>query len=247
MLILMIYFSILFTAPLIGEWNKMGETDEKEIVPAETATVNELDEPKETEKLLSPELKKVADVEPHTNGVKSEDEEKPIEEEKKTNGEEIVDIPETPKEEEQVREVKSRKLPLGGIKKIPEFFKRNKSKPSSDGAEGELLENAGNEAKAEEEQAQNDDVEAGGAVTNGDEKEAAAPAPSKLAFLSNISIPKPNIKLSNPFAKKTPAEPKPEESAEKNEGRSHYHIKYDYIIIWTNFTLLICGKFRLEP
>lgn len=191
----------------------MGETDEKEIVPAETPTTNDVDEPKETEKLLSPVSKKV-EIEPHTNGVKSDDEEKPSDESKKTNGEEIINIPDSSQEEEQVREVKSRKLPLGGIKKIPEFFKRNKSKHSTDGAEGELLENAGNEAKADEEQQKAED---GAAVTTNDDEKA--PAPSKLAFLSNISIPKPNIKLSNPFAKKTPPEAKPEETTDEAENK----------------------------
>lgn len=222
----------------------MGETDDKDIVPAETPTNNDVDEPKETEKLLKDEPKHV-EVEPHTNGNGNgkvdDDEPKSVDEAvEKTNGAEVINIPETSQEEEpQVREMKSRKLPLGGIKKIPEFFKRSKSKPSSDGAEGELLDNAGNEAKADDEQAEGAEGEtAATADTTNDEEKAAAepatPAPSKLAFLSNISIPKPHIRIPNPFAKKASVDIKPEEKIEepeKNEGSSQYKFTYIYLLL----------------
>lgn len=161
----------------------MGETDEKDIVPAETP-INDHEEPKETEKLLN---SKKGEIE-HQNGVKSDDEEKAVEEEKKTNGEEIIDIPENPPKEDG-REVKPRKIPIGGIK-MPGFFR--KSKPPSDGAEGELLENA-DEPKAEEEKS----------------KEAETTS-SKPKFLSNI-------KFTNPFAKKASVD-QPEETVENKDG-----------------------------
>lgn len=184
----------------------MGETDDKDIVPAETPT-NEVEEPKETEKLLSPDTKK-DDIE-HLNGVKiDEEDETPAEETKKTNGEEIINIPESVPKESEIREVKSRKITIPPIK-LPAFLKKNKSKPAADGAEGELLENAGNEAKADEQDKEKD----------GEDKEPAPAAPSKLAFLTNI-------KFTNPFAKKAP-EAKPEETEENKEGkRSMIRLKY---------------------
>lgn len=177
----------------------MGETDEKENPPAETPTA-EIEEPKETEKLLNGvEAKAEADA---SNDVKSEkdepttaDEAKPTEEAKKTNGEEIIDIPETKAAIEDGREVKPKKIPIGGLK-LPGFFTRNKPKTENDGAEGELLDNAGNEAKAEE-----------------PPKEAAEPRPNFLA----------SIKFRNPFAKK-PTPPKEEgegEAAEPKTGNLH--------------------------
>ncbi|XP_054733582.1 neurotactin [Anastrepha obliqua] len=68
----------------------------------------------------------------------------------KANGgstEEIIDIPETVKTEEgdekkmstEDREVKPKKIPIGGLK-LPGFFMKNKPKPDGDGADGELLE-----------------------------------------------------------------------------------------------------------
>lgn len=166
----------------------MGETDEKENPPAETPTA-EIEEPKETEKLLNGvEAKTEAE---NQNDVKSEkeepaaDEAKPSEEVKKTNGEEIIDIPESKVEKEDGREVKPKKIPIGGLK-LPGFFTRNKPKSENDDAEGELLENAGNEVKAEEAP-----------------KEAAEPRPNFLA----------SLKFRNPFAKK-PAPPKEGEEGE---------------------------------
>lgn len=175
----------------------MGETDDKDIVPAETPT-NDVEEPKETEKLLSADTKK--DEIEHLNGDKAEEEETPAEETKKTNGEEVIDIPESAPQESEIREQKSRKITIPPIR-LPAFLKKNKSKPAADGAEGELLENAGNETKAEELEKEKD----------GEEKEPAPAAPSKLAFLSNI-------KFTNPFAKKSP-EVKPEDTEDNKEGK----------------------------
>lgn len=156
----------------------MGETDEKENPPAETPTA-EIEEPKETEKLLNGVEAKTETE--NQNDVKSEKEEstaaneaKPSEEEKKTNGEEIIDIPEAKVTKEDGREVKPKKIPIGGLK-LPGFFTRNKPKTDNDGAEGELLDNAGNEAKVEEQP-----------------KETVEPRPNFLA----------SLKFRNPFAKK---------------------------------------------
>ncbi|XP_017480541.1 PREDICTED: neurotactin [Rhagoletis zephyria] len=63
------------------------------------------------------------------------------------SGEEIIDIPETGKSEEsdekkistQDREVKPKKIPIGGLK-LPGFFMKNKPRADGDGADGELLE-----------------------------------------------------------------------------------------------------------
>lgn len=169
----------------------MGETDEKENVPAGTPTA-EVEEPKETEKLLTNEKK--VESENQTKDDKTEKEDEVKETEKKVNGEEIIDIPEseTKKAKEDGREVKPKKIPIGGIK-MPGFFTRNKPKPDNDGAEGELLDNAGNETKAEEQA-----------------KEAEANA--RPRFLANL-------KFKNPFAKK-PAEPKAEEG--ENTAGKHF-------------------------
>lgn len=198
----------------------MGETDEKENVPAGTPTAEIETEPKETEKLLNTDEKKTS-VESPTNG-----KEEPTEETKpsdsapeKVNGEEVIEIPEESdkdkdkdkKPKEDGREVKPKKIPIGGIK-MPGFFTRNKSKPTeNDGAEGELLDNAGNEAKAE----------------NQPKEETAQPS-SRPSFLTSLP-PLPSLpKFRNPFAKKAtppkdeetgdaPAEAKPDAN-DANEG-----------------------------
>lgn len=176
----------------------MGETDEKENAPVGTPT--EIEEPKETEKLLNSDLKK-GEIESPTDAksdVSTADETtKSVDasvDKEKINGDEVIDIPENEinekKSKEDGREVKPKKIPIGGIK-MPGFFTRNKSKPvENDGAEGELLENAGNEAKADE--------------ANKDE-EAAPQAKSK--FLSFPSLPPlPQLpRIRNPFAKKAAA------------------------------------------
>lgn len=128
----------------------MGETDEKENVPAGTPTA-EVEESKETEKLLTSERKNETENQNKDDKTDNKEEESK-DSEKKVNGEEIIDIPEneTKKIKEDGREVKPKKIPIGGIK-MPGFFTRNKAKAEAgDGAEGELLDNAGNETKAEE-------------------------------------------------------------------------------------------------
>lgn len=168
----------------------MGETDEKENPPAGSPTV-EIEEPKETEKLLNGGEQKAEAVlqeaeEPVADEVKTS------EEEKKTSTEEIIDIPETKATKEDGREVKPKKIPIGGLK-LPGFFQRNKPKSENDGAEGELLDNVGNEVKAEEQP-----------------KEAAAEPRSN--FLASL-------KFRNPFAKKpTPPKEEPEGEAEPKTG-----------------------------
>lgn len=193
----------------------MGETDEKENVPAATPTA-EIEEPKETEKLLNADNVKnektevAVDVGSPTvieNGDStSVAEQKPAtEEEKKTNGDEIIDIPEVAekKPKEDGREVKPKKIPIGGIK-MPGFFTRSKPKAENDGAEGELLENAGNEAKAEE-----------AAAKEGEEE--TAPRPNLLATL----------KAWNPFAKKTAAET--DENADEKTGECRRFTRYTFV------------------
>lgn len=176
----------------------MGETDEKENAPAGTPTA-EIEEPKETEKLLSPSEAKIQNGENEKNDPAGDDvaaEPKPAEDEKKVNGEEIIDIPEAAekKPKEDGREVKPKKIPIGGIK-MPGFFMRNKPKADNDGAEGELLENAGNEAKQEEQP-----------------KEEVEPSarPNLLTTLKSW----------NPFAKKAP---KDGEEAEAKTGEFLNH------------------------
>lgn len=175
----------------------MGETDEKENVPAGTPTAEIETEPKETEKLLNTDEKK-SEIESPTNAkdAPAEDAKSGDQESEKTKTDEVIDIPEEKKPKEDGREVKPKKIPIGGIK-MPGFFTRNKSKPTeNDGAEGELLDNAANDAK-----------------TDAQPKDENAPPPSAranfLASLPPITLPK----LRNPFAKKaTP--PKDEETGD---------------------------------
>ncbi|XP_067646001.1 neurotactin [Eurosta solidaginis] len=64
-----------------------------------------------------------------------------------SNGDEIINIPETAKADDngekkmstEDREVKPKKIPIGGLK-LPGFFMKNKPKVDGDGADGELLE-----------------------------------------------------------------------------------------------------------
>lgn len=181
----------------------MGETDEKENVPAGTPTAEIETEPKETEKLLNTDEKK-ASVESPTNGRdESTEETKPSDSApEKVNGEEVIEIPEESDKEkdkkpkEDGREVKPKKIPIGGIK-MPGFFTRNKAKSSeNDGAEGELLDNAGNEAKAENQP-----------------KEENAPPSARSSFLASLPPLPPLPKFRNPFAKKATA-PKDEETGD---------------------------------
>lgn len=188
----------------------MGETDEKENVPAGTPTeINE--EPKETEKLLNSDQKK-AEVESPTDvksDVSTADETtKSVDasiDKEKVNGEEVIEIPENvaseKKAKEDGREVKPKKIPIGGIK-MPGFFTRNKSKSAdNDGAEGELLDNAGNDAKLDEQN-----------------KEENAPASNRPSFLVSLPSLPPIPKFRNPFAKKA-APSKDEETGDANTNQ----------------------------
>lgn len=181
----------------------MGETDEKENVPAGTPTAEIETEPKETEKLLNTDEKKV-EVESPTNGKETPIEDtKPIESvPEKVNGEEVIEIPEEKKLKEDGREVKPKKIPIGGIK-MPGFFTRKPKPSENDGAEGELLDNAGNEAKTE--------------IQPKDEN--AAPPSSRPTFLASLPSLPPLPKFRNPFAKKASA-PKDEEAGDANEAKT---------------------------
>lgn len=125
-------------------------TEKKPITPTITTTIADNDiEHKETAKLLdNSELQSVAEILPKKAESKKSDT-KP-----KINGEEvIVDIPtdNVAPVTEEGREVKPKKIPIGGIK-MPGFFTKNKPKSEGDGADGELLQqNAGNEAKVDAE------------------------------------------------------------------------------------------------
>lgn len=131
----------------------MGETDEKETTPTETAPATDVEEPKETEKLLNKDDKNELKISVETPNVEDKKIDETADNKPVVNGDEIIDIPEKVATTEEGREVKPKKIPIGGIK-MPGFFTRNKPKPDADkdGADGELLENAGNEAKAEEQE-----------------------------------------------------------------------------------------------
>ncbi|KAG4069577.1 hypothetical protein HA402_006943 [Bradysia odoriphaga] len=172
----------------------MGETDEKETTPTETAPATEVEEPKETEKLLNKDDKKAENESANTPNTDEKKVDESADKKPVANGDEIIDIPEKTPTTQEGREVKPKKIPIGGIK-MPGFFTRNKPKSDGDGADGELLENAGNEAKAEEQ-----------------EKVAKETRPSIFS----------SFRFRNPFAKK-PAETvdeseKKEEKGEKGEG-----------------------------
>lgn len=132
----------------------MGEPEEKATESSQAAepkptAQQDLDEVKETDKMLKPE-------EATTGNGKIEGENKKSDDNTKTrvSKEEIAKAPENvtvPKVTAQEREVKPKKIPIGGIK-MPGFFTKAKPKSETDATEGgELLENAGNEAKANEE------------------------------------------------------------------------------------------------
>lgn len=192
----------------IDSIQKMGETDEKENVPAGTPTAEIEAEPKETEKLLN---EKKADTELPTNGTETPSEDAKHEQspEKTTNGEEVIDIPEDKKQKDDESEVKPKKNPIAGIK-LPGFFKRNKSQPSeNDDVEGELLKNADNETKAEDQ-------------TKDENADAPAPPPASTRphFLTSLpSLPSlpPLPKFRNPFTKKNTL-PKDEETGPTEAG-----------------------------
>lgn len=147
----------------------MGELEENEMAPAtngtkETSSPSAADEPKETEKLLGAKAEAAAAAaaakKPETpkspSTVTVEIETPPPEKaDDSTVKEEIINVPEatsTPAKPPKLsggegREVKPKKIPIGGIK-MPGFFTKSKPKAEGDGADGELLQNAGNEEKA---------------------------------------------------------------------------------------------------
>lgn len=153
----------------------MGELDENEMTPASNgASTPNTDELKETDKLLiktSDSEPSAENKKPETpkspSTVTAEIETPPADKvnvniasaitnpDTKTNGaaEEIINIPEatsTPKNNlvtGEGREVKPKKIPIGGIK-MPGFFTKAKPKTEGDGADGGLLEKVENEEKA---------------------------------------------------------------------------------------------------
>lgn len=152
----------------------MGEQEEKETPQTENTGQQEVaEEPKETDKMLEKkddetkqsseklvEGKKKSSSKPSTPTAEKKDKEKSEAGESKTNGggEEIIDIPEGGAKAEtaesaderklsaEEREVKPKKIPIGGLK-LPGFFMKNKPKSDGDGAEGELLEKENKDAE----------------------------------------------------------------------------------------------------
>lgn len=171
----------------------MGETDEKENVPAGTPTA-EIEEPKETEKLLNSDEKKTDAESPSEQtkdkeGTPSAESKSPEPVAEKVNGEEVIDIPEEKSAEKKIkedgREVKPKKIPIGGIK-MPGFFTRKPKPSENDEAAGELLDNAGNEAKVEEKP----------------KDETAPPPNTRPSFIASLPALPSLPKFRNPFAKK---------------------------------------------
>ncbi|XP_026847686.1 neurotactin [Drosophila persimilis] len=163
----------------------MGELEEKETPPTETTAAQQetLEEPKETDKMLdSKKTEKTPSPQSSKPATPNAGKKSPVGE--KTNeekGHEIIDIPEEKEkpqptegsgagEEKKIskeeREVKPKKIPIGGLK-LPGFFMKNKPKAEGDGAEGELL----------EKDAEDKDKEA--TAVNGDAAAAAAAAEPK--------------------------------------------------------------------
>lgn len=134
-----------------------------------TAAQESLDEPKETDKMLdskkeeskekspSPLSSKPATPNAGKKSPQPAEEDAKKETEKSAGGDEIIDIPAEngtkqngaaaaadggdgeKKISKEEREVKPKKIPIGGLK-LPGFFMKNKPKAEGDGAEGELLE-----------------------------------------------------------------------------------------------------------
>ncbi|XP_062129566.1 neurotactin [Drosophila sulfurigaster albostrigata] len=157
----------------------MGELEEKETPQTETtATQETLGEPKETDKMLdkkdeakektpSPQSSKPATPNAGKKSPTPQAEQQPTE---AKSGEEIIDIPaengsksnggaagdsEEKKISKEEREVKPKKIPIGGLK-LPGFFMKNKPKAEGDGAEGELLEKDKEQEQDEEKGANGD-------------------------------------------------------------------------------------------
>lgn len=181
----------------------MVETDEKDNNSEQTQEV----ESKETDKMLNnkeavdlkKDLKKVENVE------KKEIEETVKTEEKQpvVNGEEIAKAPDsTTKVTAQEREVKPKKIPIGGIK-MPGFFTRNKPKTEGDGADGELLEKGVNDVKETEEK-----------IEEKIEEKPKEEKPKATSFLSSLRI-------RNPF-KRQPTPQKDGEEAKETKSDGKY-------------------------
>lgn len=185
----------------------MGELEEKETPQTESQGQQEtLEEPKETDKMLdskkdeakekspSPQTSKPASPNAGKKspvpGAQGNPAEKPA-------GEEIIDIPaengskpngagadgDEKKISKEEREVKPKKIPIGGLK-LPGFFMKNKPKVEGDGAEGELLEK--DKEQAEEKEA-NGDAAAAAAGKEGEQK----PRPGLGQRLRNFFVRKP--------------------------------------------------------
>lgn len=164
----------------------MGELDEKETPPS-SEPQHETEEPKETDKMLekkddtttttttntttsdnktSPKSKPPtgkSDTETKKASTPTTKSDKEDEKKKEANGEEIINIPESAESTQAApvtqegREVKPKKIPIGGIK-MPGFFTRGKPpRGEGDGAEGELLEKEGNDNKLNEENPKDDE------------------------------------------------------------------------------------------
>lgn len=179
----------------------MGETEDKDPPqtngPATETATTPAEDAKETDKLLKDDKK----VELVKDSETSAEDNTP-----KVNGEEIINIPEEkepdnkdadnktePKKKvnAEEKEVKPKKIPVGGIK-IPGFFTRNKDKSKGDGAENELLEKAEAEEKPPKEEAE-----------------------KKPRFFDHLSR-----RLRGAFAK-TPAEPVPTTTDENQENNKN--------------------------
>ncbi|XP_034655236.1 neurotactin [Drosophila subobscura] len=205
----------------------MGELEEKETPPTETTTAQQetLEEPKETDKMLDTTKKTEKTPSPQSSkpatpnaGKKSPVGDKKTEE----KGHEIIDIPEEKEKPQPVegsgvaeekkiskeeREVKPKKIPIGGLK-LPGFFMKNKPKAEGDGAEGELL----------EKDAEDKDKEA--AALNGDAAAAAAagaeakPRPGLGQRLRSFFVRKPSAEKEKKALVNGDADAKSEATAE---------------------------------
>lgn len=189
----------------------MVETDEKDNNSEQTQEV----ESKETDKMLNnkeavdlkKDLKKVENVEKKEIEETVKPDDKPV-----VNGEEIAKAPDsTTKVTAQEREVKPKKIPIGGIK-MPGFFTRNKPKTEGDGADGELLEKGVIDVKETEEKIEDKTKE---------EKPKAA------SFLSSLRI-------RNPF-KRQPAQKVDGEEVKDTKPEGKYFLKKFLSFFFNNF------------
>ncbi|XP_046807466.1 neurotactin [Lucilia cuprina] len=208
----------------------MGEQEEKETPQTESTPQQEVvEEPKETDKMLEKkddetkqsaeklaEDKKKSASKPTTPTTEKKDKDSKESDEKKANGggEEIIDIPEGGAKTEaadgsderklsaEEREVKPKKIPIGGLK-LPGFFMKNKPKSDGDGAEGELLEK---ENKEETEEGESKPT-----------KKEEKPAKNFGERLRNFFVRKPAEKQAKQQAANAEADNKSEATAEAAE------------------------------